>query len=182
MRKRWSDEAQDKIASLLEKEFGPSNIETQWRSHDRNKDWLRFGEIYCPYPDIAVKPFNTTPDRYDGIDNIKAEFDRHHKFFESFFRYSGGIDPLQNGNPRCLICIEIEGSGTRKYMMGNFLNASILGYIGFVISNENIINNAKQVKEYLDGAAEIKKMPRVAQNVMLFEHEDFLDKLTKLLI
>jgi hypothetical protein len=69
-----------------------------------------------------------------------------------------------------------------EYMIGNFINASILGKIGIVIvngSNEKVWQNAERVMKFLEGASAHKKIPGITKNTMLFEYSQFMDRLDK---
>jgi hypothetical protein len=56
-----------------------------------------------------------------------------------------------NYNARCLLCIEIEESGSRKHCLGNLINASALGRIGVLIArNPEILRIFVRQRVYLD--------------------------------
>lgn len=173
----WTDDAQSKIANRLKEVFGNDSVETEWRSHAENKDWLQFGKVYAPYPDIAVGPFNIHSSEYREIENILEAFKQHEIFFQEIL---GGNISNKNENPRCLLAIEIEHSGTGKYMIGNIINASILGYIGIVVVDKKLLQNVKIVKKYLEGASKIKKIGNIAKNTAIFEYNEFIDRLDRL--
>lgn len=172
----WTQEAQEAIAELFEKEFSNELVKTQWRSHAKNEDWLKFGKVYAPYPDIVVGPFNIHSSEYREIENILEAFKQHEIFFQEIL---GGNISNKNKNPRCLLAIEIEHSGTGKYMIGNIINASILGYIGIVVVDKKLLQNVKIVKKYLEGASIVKKIKPIAKNTMVFEYSQFMDRLEK---
>jgi len=173
----WADEAKLEIASQLKEVFGDEEVRKEWRSHAENKDWLKPGVVYAPYPDIAVKPFNTHQGKKGEEERkeIKAVYPQHESFFQNLF--SENISFI-NENPRCLLAIEIEGSQKGKHMRGYIINTSILGYIGIVVVNEKLLDDAKKVKEYLDGAFKHGKIKeKVTKNLALFKYEDFKQKL-----
>ena len=65
-------------------------------------------------------------------------------------------------------------------MLGNFVNASILGKIGIVVVNENnkrVWHDAKRVEKFLEGASDHKKIMGIAKNTMLFTHSRFMGRL-----
>ena len=39
-------------------------------------------------------------------------------------------DVCQNKNPRCLLSVEVEFSGSSKLIMGDFTNAGMMGHVG----------------------------------------------------
>ena len=172
----WTQDAQKAIAKLFEKEFGNESVKTQWRSHAKNKDWLKLGKVYAPYPDIVIGPFNIHSSEYREIENILEAFKQHGIFFQELL---GENISNKNENPRCLLAIEIEHSGTGKYMIGNIINASILGYIGIVVVDKKLLQNVKMVKKYLEGASKIKEIGNIAKNTAIFEYNEFIDRLEK---
>lgn len=173
----WADETKLEIASQLKEVFSDEEVRKEWRSHAKNKDWLKFKQIYAPYLDIAVGPFNIYPKEQGekGRKKIKEVYNQHESFFQNLL----GKNIYLNKNPRCLLAIEVEGSGTGKYMIGNIINASILGYIGIVVVNEKLREGAEDVKEYLDEASRVKKIEPIAKNTWVFEYNQFMDRLEK---
>ena len=156
-------------------------VQTQWRSSSKNRDWLKFREVYAPRPDIAVGPFNTFPrDRAEkGKIKIEKVFKKYQSYFDKLLEKSNFNE---NQNPRCLLAIEIKGSNTGKHMIGNFINASILGKIGLVIidkNNKRVWQDAERVIEFLRGASAHKKIPGITKNTMLCEYSLFMDGLDK---
>jgi len=172
----WADEAKLEIAKRLKEEFGNDLVRAEWRSSAKNEDWLKIGEVYSPRPDIAVGPFNTsTQDIERTVGEIRQKFDEKKDFFRLFDIRHGN-----NGNPRCLLAIETEGSRRGKYSLGNLLNSAILGYVGIVIVKEELWGDIKRIESYLDGAFKHGKIKeKVTKNLALFKYEDFKRKLEK---
>jgi len=54
----WAHDVEKGIANQLKEIFHEQEVKEEWRSYAKNEDWLKFGEVYAPYPDIAVGPFN----------------------------------------------------------------------------------------------------------------------------
>ena len=74
--------------------------------------------------------------------------------------------------------IEIENSNGGKYLMGDILNAAILGHVGVVVVNESLSKHLTHIKGYLDGAHTFGKIrARILENVCLFTYEEFKRKL-----
>jgi len=121
-------EAQKRLKLLFSKRFGQSNVKSEWRSNAEAADWLNFGDIYAPRPDVAVGPFNIEEGR--NTSEIEDLFSQHRNFFDRL-RIA---DSSLNLNPRCLIAIEIENSNKGKHMMGNIINASLLGKVGIIVT------------------------------------------------
>jgi len=72
----WADEAKLEIAKQLKEVFGNDLVRAEWRSSAKNEDWLKFGKVYAPRPDIAVGPFNTsTQDIERTVGEIRQKFD-----------------------------------------------------------------------------------------------------------
>jgi NADH:ubiquinone oxidoreductase subunit F (NADH-binding) len=67
-------------------------------------------------------------------------------------------------------------------MIGNFINASILGKIGLVVVDKNntkVWKDAERVVEFFKGASVHKKLESIATNTMLWDYTKFMDKLEK---
>lgn len=114
---------QDNVANHLKDIFGNQDIIKEWHvAKDSRDDFTR--ELYCPRLDVAVGPFNIDGQvdvnkarirrRISSKRNIiKAIFDvseNNNITFEAFKRNC-------NENPRCMIAIEIENSGSSKHML-----------------------------------------------------------------
>ena len=84
-----------------------------------------------------------------------------------------------NKNPRCLIAIEIETSGTRKHMIGDITNASILGKIGLIVPTTfdkyKAFNKIMKYLEFAQTNGKIKN--NVFKNIILIKHEDLISLL-----
>lgn len=78
-----------------------------------------------------------------------------------------------NDNPRCLIAIEIENSNKGKHMLGNIINASLLGKVGLIVTlREEFFDAAKNICNYLNGAFERKKIGYNPSNVAVTRYEE----------
>lgn len=159
--------AQIELKKLFSEKFGRTNVKKEWRSDVDAEDWLRFGDIYAPRPDIAVGPFNIEVGR--NISEIEDVF--HQKI--NFFNQLGISNFSFNENPRCLIAIEIENSNKGKHMLGNIINASLLGKVGIIVTlREEFFNEAKNICNYLNGAFERKKIGYNPSNIAIIRYED----------
>ena len=138
------------------------------------------GKIYLPRPDLAVGPFSLDP----GVCNYKETFSDNNDFFEKLFkvsRFSGKANNFEdfknntNKNPRCLIAIEIEASGTTKHRLGDMVNASLLGKVGVIIPlTEKIRNSFLRIANFFHHAECAGKMPPgVLKNILIIEHDKF---------
>jgi len=159
--------AQIELKELFSEKFGRTNVKTEWRSNAGAEDWLRFGDIYAPRPDIAIGPFNI--EEGTNISQINNVFNQQMIFFNQL-----GISNFSFSiNPRCLIAIEIENSNKGKYMLGNIINASLLGKIGIILTlREEFYNVAKSICNYLNGAFERKKIGCNPSNIAIMRYEE----------
>jgi hypothetical protein len=118
---------------------------------------------YAPRVDVAIGPFNTAPGRDLDItdallpDRLRAAFD--------------GCQP--NLNPRCLLAIEVTFSGSSKHIMGDILNASALGLFGIVLGDELAMPKIRRILRYLEALAQLEKLPRLFQNVVVLSTVEF---------
>ena len=175
---------QRELAERLKRIFGEGMVKVEWHSRSCAQDWLKFKSIYAPRPDIAVGPFNTEERR--NTEAIKKAFeDKCEEFFEHLRRYDAcrGIRRVNfslNRNPRCLIAVEIENSNKGKHMLGNIVNASLLGKVGMiVILREEFLEAAIRATKYLRCAHEIGKTELRITNVLVCPWHELRSFLTR---
>lgn len=168
---------QDKACDYLGKIFGHKNVKKEWDvAKDSQDAYTR--KLYCPQLDIAVGPFNidenidrmeeTVVSNRDFIDNVLQLSESSLKDIDSFLQ-------RKNKNPRCFLAIEIEKSGSRKHMVGNIVNASILGAFGIIIPfNDKALSAYRKIDAYLDFAAKVGKTREIFKNVLIINKENFL--------
>jgi hypothetical protein len=167
-----ASEAQKSLERLFSNIFGESNVITEWPSSRNAGDWLRrFGQdiIYAPRPDIAIGPYNISEGR--NAAGIVSLFNQN----RSFFNRLGTVRSHEslNENPRCLIAIEIENSGSSKHMIGNIINASLLGKVGIIVTlRDEFYRKAKRTHKYLVGAFERKKIGYNPSNVVIKRYNE----------
>lgn len=166
-------EARDTLAILLAVVFGRENVRPEWPSRAKARDWLQVSrDIYAPRPDIAVGPFNI--DEGAKTEPINDIFKRNGAFFSKLSLRDSNC----NDNPRCLIAIEIENSNKGKHMMGNIINASLLGKVGIIVTlRKEFSTSAINMIKYLTGAFERKKSGHNPANVVVMS----FDQLRRLL-
>ena len=163
-------EFQEHIASLINYYF--SEVIIEWNvAGDSNDDFNR--DLYSPRMDIAIGPFNINRDGdYDSHSYRLNEAKR--AFIDEIVEigfHSGSFSP--NPNPRCFIGIEIEESGSRKHMLGDIANASILSEIGLVVVlNNTKFDQFKKIKKYIDFAIRNGKLNSIFRNVIIIKGED----------
>ena len=172
---------QELVCSSLARFFGANNVEKEWNSaKDSHDDYTR--ELYSPRLDIAVRPFNTDGNIDYNNEKIDRNINVHRDFLKKLWRNSelrvGSFHNFirdKNKNPRCLLAIEIENSGSSKHMLGNVANVSILGSIGIVIPfNDEKLSLCKRIKKYVIFATEVEKIKAVFKNVLIIKKENFL--------
>jgi hypothetical protein len=162
----------------LKRIFGESNVEKEWDAAKNSQDDFS-RKIYCPKTDIAIGPFNI--DRQVEINRrrIEATLGRHetliHRLIEASQSSTGSKEEFltnRNKNPRCLIAIEIEGSGSRKHMLGDIANASILGLIGIIIPlTSEKLEAFKRILDYIRFATAAGKLNPSFNNILLINKE-----------
>jgi len=86
----------------------------------------------------------------------------------------------RNKNPRCFLAIELENSGSRKHMLGDVANASILGAIGIVVPlNEKRLRAFRKIREYIVFATKVGKLKASFNNVILLNRENFMNVISR---
>ena len=78
-----------------------------------------------------------------------------------------------NYNPRCFLAIEIVCSGSTKHMLGDIMNATILGGIGIVIAkDESIKKSLSRILSYLKFAYENEKGGVKPRNLIIIRADE----------
>ncbi|MDP3041752.1 MAG: hypothetical protein Q8N62_03340 [Candidatus Omnitrophota bacterium] len=172
---------QNKVFDILKRIFGEDNVEKEWNvAKNSQDDFTR--ELYCPRLDLAVGPFNIHRNVYEDNLNINGTLNANGNLVKRLWRASelkvSSFERFmrnKNDNPRCMLAIEIENSGSSKHMLGNIANVSILGAIGIVIPfNEKKLALCKRIKKYVAFATEVKKIEDVFKNVLIIDKDKFL--------
>lgn len=173
---------QNSITRKLKAVFGENMVKKEWDIAKDSQDDLQRGRMYCPRIDVAVGPFNIS--REIDLDNqriwdaIAAHRDFIEKLVDNSIISIGNVDTFiynRNKNPRCFLAIEIEGSGTRKHMLGDIANASIMAAIGVVIPlDKSRLNGFKGIQNYIEFATHVGKLEtRLFKNVLIISKEKF---------
>jgi len=174
-------EYQDKVCGYLCNIFGQVNVKKEWNvAKDSQDAYTR--KLYCPRLDIAVGPFNIDGNVDENNERIKEVVDSNKEFIDNVLRLSGlslgDVDSFlrqENKNPRCFLAIEIEKSGSRKHMVGNIVNASILGAFGIIIPfDDKALSAYRKIDAYLDFAAKVGKTREIFKNILIINKENFL--------
>lgn len=147
-------------------------VEEEWSVGRDSTDGLRYGVTYAPRFDIAVGPFNTrVGDAPVQSDAIYAN--RDHPAIRRIIGQNRRIE--FNPNPRCLLAIEIEFSGSSKHILGDFTNASMMGLVGVVVVPRSKFHKASRIYRYIEFIKTVHKAPTdLFGNLILFETDQFL--------
>jgi len=181
-RKNTTKSFQNKIVVGLKGIFGDDMVEKEWDvAKDSQDAWSR--KLYCPRIDVAVRPFNTTGNIKRNNRIIDAKIEEYRAFIAELVDKAetevGSVDNFlsnKNENPRCFLAIEIENSGTRKHMLGDIANASIIAAIGIVVPlNKSTLNGFKRIKKYIQFATEVDKIEAIFNNVLVINRDNFIN-------
>ncbi len=139
--------------------------------------------MYWPVVDIAVGPFATRErlgHRYTQLVlDSRALIERLIEF------HNGNVEELGermdfgtllefNENARCLFCIEIEESGSRKHCLGNLVNASALGRVGLLVArNKRTLDIFVRERAYLKFLEGVQKNTFKTANALVVSEEQF---------
>jgi hypothetical protein len=172
---------QQQVKEAFDRIYG--EVEIQWRPFR--------GEgrgIYAPIVDIAVGPFAITR-RY--IDEYGELLDQTRAFIERLIgKHSENCEGREenarfedirnfNENARCLLCSEIEESGTRKHCLGNLVNASALGRIGILVRVRHRYSERSYDSAYLHFLAEVQKNNFKTRNALVLTAEQLTESLAE---
>ena len=172
---------QGEITNLFnEKLKGGISAKKEWRVTKERTDGYDGKLLYAPIIDIGIEPFlihYVTP-----LEKSKLEkaFSENKILIEKIKRRGKIFDEFEpNMNPRCLIAIEIETSGSRKHLLGDIINASIFGKIGLIVpTNEKNFKSFERIMEYLQFAQKNKKIKnKVLNNVILIKSDELIEVL-----
>ena len=169
------------VFDSLKRIFGKNNVEQEWNAAKNSEDDFT-KELYCPRLDVAVGPFNIQRNVYEDSLRITRVLDANRNLVKRLWRASElkafTFDQFmhnKNKNPRCMLAIEIENSGSSKHMLGNIANVSILGSIGVVIPfNDKKLALCRRIKKYVTFATEVEKIKDVFKNVLIIKKDKFL--------
>lgn len=142
------------------------DVRLEWSvTKDASDLFQRDAKRYAPRVDIAIGPFNTTQGPDSDISSNLVDLRLGEKL----------ISLETNNNPRCLIAIEVTFSGSSKHILGDILNASVLGLYGIVICRPDLRRKVDRNLAYLEDLATLGKLPtRLFSNVMIMDSDEFL--------
>jgi len=169
---------QHRASELLQRHYPREHVETQWypfKGEERN--------MYWPVVDIAVGPFAMR----ERLGHLYTELMLHTRaLIERLIEFHNrNVEELGermdfetllefNENARCLFCIEIEESGSRKHCLGNLVNASALGRIGLLVArNRRTLNIFVRERAYLKFLEDVGKNTFKTANALVVTEEQF---------
>jgi hypothetical protein len=177
-------EDQRLIAEALRIEFPPDTVVTEWPALADEVG------AYSPRVDIAVGPFATQTQYIAEYDHLESQhhelLDRLHRSFTDNLREFGSqraapqLDLMcgSNSNARCFLAIEVEGSGSRKHIMGGVVNASSLGRFGVSLASTDAhLRTLLRVREYMMFLGEVGKNRFNPKNSLLLTTHQFCESL-----
>jgi hypothetical protein len=129
---------------------------------------------YAPRLDVAVGPFNISPDYVQS--DIENKFSALCPMNLKDFLRSHTLS--KNSNPRCTIGIEVVCSGSSKHILGDFTNASMMGLYGIIIPDSPMLNKVKRLYEYVKILKSVgKSPPNMFNNLTILSSQEFINLL-----
>jgi hypothetical protein len=175
---------------LREREYQDSALEALallYPAVEVKTQWYPFAgeglDIYAPVVDIAVGPFairGRYGEQYTQLMNetrpfIQRLIDCHNENIDAR-QEATTFERLEwfNENARCLFCIEIEESGSRKHCLGNLVNASALGRIGLLVARTEVVKRTfVRQRSYLQFLADVDKNTFRTGNALILTAAQF---------
>lgn len=188
-------EYQLQAKELLQRIYPGEEVEEQWCPFRGEGQGM-----YCPRVDLAVGPFATTgrfEERYRELLDASRAFveclvAKHNENIERAAAHRSvlgnadlrrlllsGITSFEtiaffNENARCLLCIEIEETGSRKHCLGDLVNASALGRVGLLVARaEKVMRVFLRQRVYLQFLASVGKNTFKTDNALVLSAEQF---------
>ena len=170
---------QRQLSEGLRRLYSEVDVATQWYPFAGEPR-----DMYWPVVDIAVGPFALREKfghRYTRLMRqtrpfIQALIDAHNRNVQAMGDEFTHFDMLVqfNENARCLFCIEIEESGSRKHCLGNLVNASALGRIGILVARTpTVLQTFVLQRAYLKFLADVEKNTFRTANALILTAAQF---------
>jgi len=162
---------------LLEQVFSQGDVCSEFSIGTGATDVFAGAKRYLPRLDLAVGPFNVSTERDVNSRLIRAK--RDHPLIKKIIfqaRQQNAGEFHENANPRCLLAVEIEFSGSPKLILGDFTNASMMGLVGLVIgpSSGKYMKRILRVAEYVRTLRKLEKAPEhLFTNVACMDENEF---------
>lgn len=164
-----SKQLQKNIKKILTPHFGDSVV-VEWSVSKGASDGFSTNRFrYAPRVDVAVKPFVSLGNHLEEILGIWEN--------KSPKKLSKRLSNLrENRNPRCVLAIEVVFSGSSKHILGDIMNASMLGLYGIIVPSEKMMPKVKRAFEYVKKVKELGKLSDdVFENVCILSRGEFLN-------
>ncbi len=112
---------QKRMEELLKLIFPADSVKREWSIwNSARDDFRRTKKMYAPRLDIAVGPFNTSTENRHFDTTVIQNLNRHPLISSIILEGKKKNQKWQyNKNPRCLLAIEIEFSGSSKHILGD---------------------------------------------------------------
>jgi hypothetical protein len=168
---------QNEAHAILAKTFGKDNVHSEFSIGTNATDVFAGTKRYLPRLDIAVGPFNVSTKRAENTRMIESA--ANHELIHKIIKLAASQNRgrfAANQNPRCLLAIEIEFSGSSKLIVGDFTNASMMGLVGLVVgpARQNYMRKILQVSEYVRTLRDLGKAPpNLFTNLAFMDENEF---------
>lgn len=174
------EELRELIFKNFQKIFGEELVFTRRRAATGGRDDFDSYIMYNPELDIWVGPENTS--RNILLDNhlINQALRVYGDFLHALNDISDKRCNFEylNKNPRFFLAIEVAGSGSKKHLLGEMFNATILGKIGIVIAaNKKMLDTYLRHVEYINFAYGVRKTDLHFNNLMVIDGRKLLELL-----
>jgi hypothetical protein len=169
---------QERVKERLEAIYPGEEVAAQWYpfiGEERN--------MYWPVVDIAVGPFakfEKRGPRYTAMMNqtrlfIQSLIEVHNQNVQALDGQANFHMLVHfNENARCLFCIEVEQSGSKKHCLGNLVNASALGRIGLLVAmRDSVLRTFVRQRAYLKFLADVEKNTFKTANALILTAAQF---------
>ena len=157
-----------------------AEVKEEWNVAKGRTDDFDRNILYAPRVDVAVGPFMINYATYEEKRRLNTTFESNEQLINKIKERGETFENFEfNKNPRCLIAIEIETSGSKKHHIGDITNASILGKIGLIVpTSEKSYKTFKRIMAYLDFAQRNEKISNnVFKNIILIKSDDLISLL-----
>jgi len=169
---------QDKIAKLFSQKLrGEAKVEKEWNVARNRADNYNPQILYAPRLDVAISPFMINYVNDEEIRRLENAFEANKQLIEKIKEERVTFEKFEyNRNPRCLIAVEIEATGSRKHHLGDIANASILGKIGLIVPmNEKSYRIFHRIMKYLEFAQKNNKTSNnIFKNIVLITSDELV--------
>jgi hypothetical protein len=175
---RFADEGEYQHRAKEKLDLIYEEVKVQWcpfQGHGRG--------MYAPRVDIGVGPFAIEQQYGDRYTQLLVESRRfinpiiqmhNHNVEETGERTSFEEIVHFNENARCLLCIEIEDTNSKKHCLGNLVNASALGRIGLLVArSDKAMRTFLRQRVYLRFLASVGKNSFKTDNALVLTAEQF---------